>query len=84
MAVWLLNIDIKDVWQDHDLSFPEMRARICKTLRDSGWLDFTHDSAGLDDVIYSLSQAESNYEFDYYWDQIYNYADYDRVWIGTF
>lgn len=84
--VWDRRINLADIWRNPDLTFEERRDRIVAQLRKSPWLT-GRDTSGFDelgDIVDNLAAAETVGEFDGWWDELYDRADYDRVWIATF
>ncbi len=86
LPVWAHTINLKDVWRNDNYTFPERRDVIVARLRRSNW--FTgRDTSGFDElgeVVANLADAEDGTEFDEWWDELYDHADRDRVWIATF
>ncbi len=79
---WLLTINLRDVFRNEDMTFEERRDAIVARIRASGWI--TEDDWSLDNLVEELGDVETTDEFDAVWDEIYNEADADRVWIATF
>lgn len=82
LPVWDRRINLADIFRNEDMTFEQRRDAIVKRIRNSGWI--TEDSYTLADLVEELGDAESADEFDAVWDEIYNQADADRVWIATF
>ncbi|WP_280350442.1 hypothetical protein [Nocardia abscessus] len=80
MPVWFLTVDVSDVFHK-DMPYKEKRSRIVEILRESKW--YSDDYAELVEVIDALSEAPTVYEFDFYWNHLYDLADEDRIWIKT-
>jgi len=76
--IWDLTVNLADVFHNDELSFEQRRDAIVQRLYGSGWNS---------DVVYTLvadlGAAEDAGEFDEIWDEIYDHADFDRVWITT-
>lgn len=83
LPVWDRKIRLGDVFRNEDMSFEERRDAIAARLRASAWLTDPDRRMGLDEAVDGLAGAEDVDEFDGWWDEIYDLADYDRVWIDT-
>lgn len=81
MAIWLLTVDLSDVFHNKELSFEFRRDEIVKRVRASVWI--TGGYASLEDILDNLADAQDAVEFDAWWDELYELADRDRVWIAT-
>ena len=84
--VWDRRINVADVFRNEDLTFEQRRDAIVARLRKSPWIT-DRDQDGFDqlgDVVENLATAEGEEEFNGWWDELYDHADYDRVWIATF
>lgn len=85
MANWNLTVDLKNVWSKENFGSPkEHIAAIVKVLENSNWLAMTSDKEELSYLFSELKDAETYSDFDHWWDRVYDLADYDRVWLGTF
>lgn len=80
--VWLLTINLRDVWRNEGMTFEQRRDAIVTRIRNSGWI--TEDHYTLGDLVDELADAVNTDAFDAVWDLIYDHADADRVWIATF
>lgn len=90
MAAWRHKVDVSKWFQDDTLSFEDQRDGIVGELsrvlggqnvvRDVGERTFVL----LTDIIQDLTEAEDEDEFNGYWTDLYNWADDNLVWIGTF
>lgn len=84
LPVWDRRINVSDVWRDENLTFEQRRDAIVARLNASPWIK-NRDQSGFDqlgDIVYNLSTADDVEEFDGWWDELYDHADYDRVWIA--
>lgn len=82
--VWAYTVDISRPWNDDSLSFKEKRDDIVGILKRSRWYKQADPDAwgGVREVVDDhLAYAEDVDEFDEWWDQLYDLADYDRAWI---
>lgn len=80
---WAINIDLADVWRA-DIEWTKARDEVVKRLRASDWMDRTTDPLQLEFNILRLEQVTDMDQFDKVWDEIYDLADEDLVWLGTF
>lgn len=83
---WKLNIDLKDIFHNDELSFEQIRDETVKRLKDSGWLGLAEDEyeeEQLFNLFEELELTETPDEFDEVWSYVYDEADDYRVWIGT-
>lgn len=81
MAVWREVISLGDVSHNEGMEFPERRDAIVARLRASQWYKHNEISHLVE---WWLGEAEDEEEFDQWWDELYDLADRDRVWIDTF
>jgi hypothetical protein len=81
MAGWRITIDLKDIWKATEIPFFERRDEIIRRIKASEW--YSDDYAALNDTLYLLSDSNDNEDFNFYWSQLYDLADWDRVWIAT-
>jgi hypothetical protein len=82
--MWDRTIDVSDVFHNKDLTFEANRDAIVKRLRESSWLKQANKFGPLAWVVDNLAEAENTSEFNDWWYQLYDHADYDRVHISTF
>jgi hypothetical protein len=80
MPTWEQKIDLRDVWKNPEMAFPEQRDAVVKRIRRSGWPERNQTVAELLDEIEDTTTGD---EFDGPWNAIYDEADADRVWIAT-
>jgi hypothetical protein len=76
---WDRTIQLGDVFHNEDMTFEQRRDAIVARVRESGW----RIDGVLEDLLEELSDAEDSEEFGEQWDEIYDLADEDRVWIET-
>jgi hypothetical protein len=84
--IWSEKIDLKDVFHDKSITFEQRRDAIVARLKMSRWyIDADPDELdGVREIIdCHLAEAEDVDEFDGWWSDLYDHADYARVWIGT-
>jgi hypothetical protein len=81
MTTWNHTIRVSGVFHNDDLPFEVKRDRIVSRLNPLK--DKFPEDWDLEDVILSLSEAEDANDFDLAWDDFYNWADDNRVWVET-
>lgn len=83
---WARTIDLSRVFHDETLSFEERRDALVRRLKASRWFreaDQAEFDGVYDIVTDHLAYAEDSEEWDDWWDELYDLADFDRVWIKT-
>ncbi|GGN39158.1 hypothetical protein FHR83_006779 [Actinoplanes campanulatus] len=83
--VWDETVDLADLFHNTDLSQAERYARIADRIKRSRWYQ-NRDADGFDEfgeAVENLAVASGPDEFDGWFDEIYDQADRDRVWIKT-
>lgn len=80
---WKHTIKLGDIWRNEDLGFEERRDRVVARLRRSPWLRDRDEVDPLLEIVEHLAHAEDFDEFNDWWDEIYDAADIERVWIDT-
>ncbi len=80
MPVWHETIDLKAVW-NHDEEWNIVRDNVVPRIKNSDWY---RRSFQVQDLVEELEEALNVVEFDSIWNELYNEADQDRVWIATF
>lgn len=66
-----------------DLPFEELRDALVAALRATRWVKEADQFGRLVEAVDGLAAAEDREEFNGWMDEIYDCADYDRVWIKT-
>lgn len=80
---WAQKIDLSAVFHNEELGFIEKRDAIVRILRASKWVKDADEFGRLVEIVDNLAEVEDEDEFDGWWDELYDEADYDRVWITT-
>lgn len=83
MPVWNVTIKLADVFHDDERTIEEKAQVIVERLKTSQWRYWSEDASEFDRLVELLEKAESKAEFNEAWDEIYDLADVDRVWIET-
>ena len=81
--IWDRKIRLGDVFHNDDLTFEQKRDLIVSRIRTSGWLKGCDEYDDLVMFVEELSETTTAAEFDGPWDEIYDIADAERVWIDT-
>lgn len=92
---WKGEIDVKDIFEHPDfdsLAAYEAARLVVPKLQayaDSLPLTDVEEKAELEDLIENFTDLSNNteadtFEFNYLWNQVYDWADYYGVWVGTF
>ncbi|NKY60426.1 hypothetical protein [Nocardia flavorosea] len=82
--IWDETIDVSRVWNDDDLSFEEKRDAIVAQFKRSRWFRDDDEFGRVREIVdEEIAYAEDVDEFDGWWDELYDLADYDRIWIKT-
>lgn len=83
LPVWDRRINLADVFHNDEMTFEQIRDAVVAVIRNSGWLDGRDEWDSLVEAVDNLAEAEDDDEFNGWWAEIYDHADYDRVWIAT-
>lgn len=80
MANWRYKVDVKEAFdEDNDMTFEQRRDHCVAALRN-----VTHKSHTLRDLVDELADTDTEDYFNKVWSEIYDWADRNLVWIGTF
>jgi len=82
MTKWNETVNIADVFHDESMAFEARRDAIVGRIKASKWR--SRKDNDLEDCVDNLAESMSIEEFDFYWGELYDLADFDRVWIKTF
>jgi hypothetical protein len=80
MPAWAHTLDIKDIFHDDAKEFEEKRDEIVRRIRAAAF----YDEEEIGYLVTDLAEADDVEDFDYYWNNFYDWADYARVWVATF
>lgn len=78
--VWKYTLYLSDVFHNDEMTFEQIRDAIVDRIRRSQWFSENKD---LEELVNGLCGAEDGDEFDDWFGQIYDIADFDRVWVET-
>lgn len=83
--VWGRRVDVSDLFHNTALTFTQRRDAIANRLKTNPWYKQADvaEFDGVHDVVNELGTAEDDEEFNGWWDELYDLADIDRVWITT-
>jgi hypothetical protein len=81
--IWDERVNLRDVFHNEAMTFEERRDVIVARLRRSRWVRGMDEYDAVPQLLEELAETSDGDEFDGPWDEIYDYADADRVWIGT-
>lgn len=81
--VWAHRIDLHVPFTDDTLHFDQQRDAIVTILRGSRWVTDSPDGSWLRVVIDNLADSDDTDEFNGWFDDLYDLADRDRVWLAT-
>lgn len=91
MANWKIKIDIADIWQkyedDEDFdAFKEELVPILQSYQEEVSDKLDEDEAmDYEDLVSEIANDTEDVEdFDNIWQRMYDWADYNKVWLGTF
>lgn len=90
MNEWRHTFDVSDLWRNDDLPVAEKGRIIAGRLRAQPWFKRVDiDTWGsLDQIADNLAELpadvdEAAEEFDGWWDEFYDIADHERIWVKT-
>lgn len=78
---WFHKLDLTDVFHNDDLTFEQKRNEIAHRIRTSRF--FAADELYLTEIYQRIEDAEDTDEFDDVWEEFYDYADRERIWVAT-
>lgn len=90
MSNWKYKIDVVDLWEKYpeEISFEEFKEELMPILSeaatDLSYIFQDEETMKLEDIIREIEDSEDEDEFDYAWQNLYDWADENRVWIATF
>lgn len=82
-SAWERTVNLKGIINNSDMTLLEVRDAAVRAIRASGWVDVRADDEDFILLIEELEECETKEDFNYLFNEVYNYADYDRVWIAT-
>ncbi len=81
--VWDRKISLGDVFHNDEMTFTERRDAIVARIKGSGWMKLHEHDSEFETILEQMSSMDDPDDFDYWWDELYDYADDERVWIDT-
>ncbi len=84
MKKWKHRLDLSDIFHSEKLEFEEIRDIIVSRIKKSSFYEeVAAEKMDFEDAVKYLGEAESQRQFDFFWDDIYDYADAYDCWIST-
>ena len=83
LPVWESKLRLADVFHNDDMTFEQRRDAIAARIRATRWFKSYDEYDDLPMFVEELAGTEDNASFNAVWDEIYDIADTDRVWIAT-
>lgn len=86
MAHWLLTVDVSDFWNDESLTLADRAELAVVRVKGSNWRRLTPYPDAFDQLVDRARSAAADGDielFRCYWDELYDLADSDGVWIET-
>lgn len=81
---WLVTVDVSDEWKNfQENGFQKSVELIVAKIKESGWRDLTPYPDTFDELLADLENSYDLDEFNGWWNELYDLADSDRVWIAT-
>lgn len=91
MADWKYKIDMADTWERYpdEIGFRTLKSLVVdelnKALEDlRDIIEDEDEIMSLEDLISEIEITDDEEEFDPVWTELYDWADYNKVWIATF
>lgn len=82
MPSWTHTINLAMIFHDEDRTFMERRDEIVARIKwSSAYIDEFDDV--VDAIVEALAQTCDISEFDELWNEFYDWADDNRVWVST-
>lgn len=78
---WAFTLKLDDVFHSEAIGFGNKRDIIVKRIREARWFD--PEDMYLTEIVDELSLVDDVDEFDRVWDDFYDWADFNRVWVVT-
>lgn len=80
---WNREVNLIGAYRNDALTLNERAKAVAERIRKSGWVEDTPYPDTFRDLLAELETVETPGEFDAVFDQVYDLADEDRVWIET-
>lgn len=78
---WKHTLKLADVFHNEEMTFEKIRDVVAERIRMSRFWD--DDDIDLTDLVDTLQEAQNTAEFDAVWNDFYDWADNNRVWVVT-
>lgn len=86
MPVWHITVnlgDLNDRWRKGEIGIPELAKLVVRRIKQSKWRDITPYPHTFDEHLADLEAATDKDEYVAAFEELYDLADSDRVWIET-
>lgn len=86
MPVWHRTVKLGDLvqqWKNQQIDITELAELVVERIKRSGWRALTSDPDLFDDLLDELSEVLNKDEYTGAFNELYDLADIDRVWIET-
>ena len=95
---WKERLDFTSIWHNEEVPLKERISEIVAIVKRSNWYKNQTDgdayasgeslSSLIEELERTLDDEDDEDEvadtFNFIWDRIYDFADYDRIWLNTF
>ena len=79
MANWKHRLQLGDIFHSDEIPFEQKRDEIVKRIKAAKWFDANDFT--LEEIVEGIHQSPDTEEFDGWWDEFYDWADRNRVWV---
>lgn len=84
MRNWRYTLDVKDIWDNFEENgFHYSRDVIVERIYKSRFWANRWEGE-LDGIVEEMVDSESLYDFNHVWNDFYDYADANDIWVKTF
>jgi len=84
MTKWREVIHLGDVFHNDDMTFEQRRDAIVERIKSSHWYQQYDGNQKLGFIMDDLEEAEDVDWFDEVWNDFYDIADQELIWIDTY
>lgn len=86
MPVWHITVDLRDLvadWKYGRININELARKVADRIQATKWRSITPYPDTFDGLLHDLKISVNEYEYRAAFEEIYDLADSDRVWIET-
>lgn len=83
MPRWKHTLDIKVVWNDEGMDLPEKGKAIVEKIKAAPFWEEGGELEELVDELADAAEADDEHWFNLVWNEFYDWADAERVWVKT-